>query len=172
MKRQTEQWRRKSHQRVLSLRYQCRKHPHRNWLMEYVVDSRSCQSCSSHRIWKMHVSFIQSNSAFYMGKCTQFYYSRFSNEIIFHFDFPSHHSLNTFRLWTVQLFAIIKEYETEFSLDGSEIDSNLCEMIEYKVGKSSNLIHNNTENVDVLCEAVSRSYEKSFHHFKFNFMNV
>lgn len=56
----------------------------------------------------------------------------------------------------MQLFAIIKEYETEFSLDGAEIDSNLCEMIEYKLGKSSLLIHNNTENADVLCEAVSR----------------
>lgn len=63
--------------------------------------------------------------------------------------------MNTFRLWTVQLFAIIKEYETEFSLDGAAVDSNLCEMIEYKVGKGSQPMHNNTENVDVLCEAVS-----------------
>lgn len=71
-------------------------------------------------------------------------------------------SLNTFRLWTVQLFAIIKEYETEFSLDGAAVDSNLCDMIEYKVGKSSRLIHNNTENVDVLCEAVSGRRVKLF----------
>lgn len=55
----------------------------------------------------------------------------------------------------MQLFAIIKEYETEFSLDGATVDSNLCEMIEYKIGKGSQLIHNNTESVDVICEAVS-----------------
>jgi hypothetical protein len=63
--------------------------------------------------------------------------------------------LNTFRLWTVQLFAIIKEYETEFSLDGDVVDSNLCDMIEHKVNKSTQIIFNNSENSDVLCEAVS-----------------
>ncbi|CAO1431496.1 unnamed protein product [Diamesa tonsa] len=45
--------------------------------------------------------------------------------------------LNTFRLWVPQLFAIITEYEKEFSTSNDTVpNSNLCEMIEYKTLES------------------------------------
>lgn len=63
--------------------------------------------------------------------------------------------LNTFRLWVVQLFAIIKEYENEYSLDGNSVEASLCSMIEFKVNKTQHTIINNPENADIICEPVS-----------------
>ena len=73
--------------------------------------------------------------------------------------------LNTFRLWVVQLFAIIKEYETEFAV-GDSIDANLCSMIEYKVNKSSSpsSFNDETENLNSLCQPVSYAMNYSMLH--------
>lgn len=62
--------------------------------------------------------------------------------------------LNTFRLWIVQLFAIIKEYETEVIVDSAS-EANLCAMIEFKVNKTQHTITSVDDNSDVVCEAVS-----------------
>lgn len=76
--------------------------------------------------------------------------------------------LNTFRLWVVQLFAIIKEYEMEFTVEDS-IDANLCSMIEYKVNKSmeyssASSFNDDTENLNSTCEPVSYATNYSMHH--------
>lgn len=63
-------------------------------------------------------------------------------------------SLNTFRLWVVQLFAIIKEYENEFTLDGDSVTATLCTMIEFKVNKTQLTIVDVAENADIVCEPV------------------
>lgn len=63
-------------------------------------------------------------------------------------------SLNTFRLWVVQLFAIIKEYENEFTLDGDSVSATLCTMIEFKVNKTQLTIVDVPENADIFCEPV------------------
>lgn len=75
------------------------------------------------------------------------------------FGFAPHfiNRLNTFRLWVVQLFAIIKEYETDFE---DSMDANLCTMIEYKVNKSidfssSMSFGDDNENLNSTCEPVS-----------------
>ncbi|KAG5672794.1 hypothetical protein PVAND_002887 [Polypedilum vanderplanki] len=62
--------------------------------------------------------------------------------------------LNTFRLWVVQLFAIIKEYQVEFAHDAIAIDdANLCTMIEFKVNKTEYMIEEmHHENFNSTCE--------------------
>ena len=84
-------------------------------------------------------------------------------QTLLYFEFSSfiyfHHSLNTFRLWIVQIFAIIEEYENEiqqFSIDVAS-EANLCTMIEYKVNKTQHTV-NFGGSSDLVCEAVS--YEK------------
>lgn len=67
-------------------------------------------------------------------------------------------SLNTFRLWVVQLFAIIKEYENEFTLDGDSVSATLCTMIEFKVNKTQLTIVDVPENADIVCEPVRQFF--------------
>jgi hypothetical protein len=59
--------------------------------------------------------------------------------------------LNSFRLWTVQLFAIIKEYEDQFTI---EPDTDLCMMIEYKVNKTQQTLLSTVSDESVTCEPV------------------
>ena len=56
-----------------------------------------------------------------------------------------------------QLFAIITEYEKEFSTSNDTVsNSNLCEMIEYKVNKTQQTLINLIDGADgVICEPVS-----------------
>ncbi|KAL7023272.1 hypothetical protein ACKWTF_012542 [Chironomus riparius] len=60
--------------------------------------------------------------------------------------------LNTFRLWVVQLFAIIKEYEVEYAHEMESMDANLCKMIEYKVNKTEHILSGSDENFNRTCE--------------------
>lgn len=64
-------------------------------------------------------------------------------------------SLNTFRLWVVQLFAIIKEYEVEYAHGADSMDANLCKMIEYKVNKTEQILAGSGESFNSTCEPVS-----------------
>jgi hypothetical protein len=69
-----------------------------------------------------------------------------------------HHtfSLNTFRLWVVQLFAIIKEYQVEYAHDAAALDdANLCTMIAFKVNKTEYMMETRHENFNSACEPVS-----------------
>jgi hypothetical protein len=63
--------------------------------------------------------------------------------------------LNTFRLWVVQLFAIIKEYEVEYAHENESMDANLCKMIEYKVNKTEHILSGSNVNFNQTCEPVS-----------------
>jgi len=63
--------------------------------------------------------------------------------------------LNTFRLWVVQLFAIIKEYEVEYAHEMESMDANLCKMIEYKVNKTEHILSGSVESFNRTCEPVS-----------------
>lgn len=67
--------------------------------------------------------------------------------------------LNTFRLWIVQLFAIIDEFEREFTLEGDSVDANLCTMIDFKVNKTLHIV-NVPENADIMCEPVRVPLER------------
>lgn len=72
-------------------------------------------------------------------------------------NFQIYYRLNTFRLWVPQLFAIITEYEKEYSTSNDTvINSNLCDMIEYKVNKTQQTLINLIDGADgVICEPVS-----------------
>ncbi|CAO1425766.1 unnamed protein product [Diamesa serratosioi] len=67
--------------------------------------------------------------------------------------------LNTFRLWVPQLFAIITEYEKEHSSSNDTvINSNLCDMIEYKVNKTQQTLINLIDGADgLICEPTLES---------------
>lgn len=87
---------------------------------------------------------------------------RIATEVVMKLFYNFPFSLNTFRLWVVQLFAIIKEYEDDFSDDIGASDANLCRMIEYKVNKTQLVFVENVSNVATKCEPVNLPLS-SFH---------
>lgn len=140
-------------------RTQMKRH-HQNFWMAFVVDFHRCLLCWNLHILKMPVWFTLFSFAFWLGKLqTKFF---FANNFLLEDNFLSFEieSLNTFRLWVVQLFAIMKEFEMELPSGGMSSDANLCKMIQFKVNKTEHIIINAESTYD--CEPVSSFFFENY----------